>query len=242
MHSKIQETLSGQFGLASDYLPPVITHVFFVVGIIAFQWEVFEILFIYAIEIAVINFLFTFAALFAAQSIDSRDAEKWKREPNPIWVIPFLPPVYKRNVEMVVKQFLASLLYLFFIFIAVIEFMEQSTLSLISSSAGLAVLAICITQTLRVRQRFIADQSYQERSPAEAIKAAQEPLGEAVFLLVFVIAPITFVLGVTAIAVAGDGGEIELGAVETGIVLLLYVIPTGVFRVWLQDTEITIIN
>lgn len=113
---------------------------------------------------------------------------------------------------------------------------------MLTSSAGLAVLAVCITQTARVWQQFFADQSYRERSPAEAIKAAQKPLGEALFLLLFVIAPITFVLGVTAIAVAGDGGEIELSSVETGVILLLYVIPIGVFRVWLQDAEITIID
>ncbi|MDG5762051.1 hypothetical protein QA600_22300, partial [Natronococcus sp. A-GB1] len=96
---------------------------------------------------------------------------------------------------MAAKQFLASLLYLFFIFIAIVEFVEQSILLLLSSSAGLAVLAICITHATRVWRQFFADQSYRERSPAEAIRAAQKPLGEAVFLLVFVIAPITFVLG-----------------------------------------------
>ncbi|MCU4744339.1 DUF6498-containing protein [Natronoglomus mannanivorans] len=242
MYSKVEKASSGRFGLASDYLPPIITHVFLVIGIVTFQWNVFEILLIYVIEIAVITLLFSFAALFAAQPIDGRDAEKWKRKPNPIRTIPFLPPVYRRNVGVVVKQFLASLFYLSFIFIAVVDFIEQSILSLLSSSAGLAVLVIFITQAARVWQQFLADQSYRERSPAEAIKAAQKPLGEAVFLLLFVIAPITFVLGITAIAVAGDGGEIELDAVETGVVLLLYVIPIGVFRVWLQDAEITIID
>ncbi|ARS91852.1 DUF6498-containing protein [Natrarchaeobaculum aegyptiacum] len=242
MYSKVEKALFGRFGLASDYLTQIITHAFLVVGIVAFQWSVFEILLIYVLEIAVINVLFTFAALFAAQPIDGRDAEKWKREPNPIRTIPLLPPVYRRNVGVVVKQFLASLFYLSIIGIAVVDFIEQSVLSLLSSSAGLAVLAICITQTARVWQQFFAGQSYRERSPAEAIKAAQKPLGEALFLLLLVIVPITVALGITAIAVAGDGGEIELGAVETGAVLLLYVIPIGVVRVWLQDAKLTIID
>ena len=242
MYSKVVKALSGQFGLASDYLPPIITHLFLVVGIVAFQWNVFEILLIYVLEIAVINLLFTFAALFAAQPIANRDAEKWHEEPNPIQIISFLPPVYGRNVGVAVKQFLASLFYTSFIFIAVVRFAEETNASVLSPSAGLAVLAICTSQATRVWRQFFDDQSYQERSPAEAIRAAQKPLGEAMFLLMFVVVPITFVLGVTAIAVAGDGGEIELGAVETGAVLLLYVIPIGVFRVWLQDTEITIID
>ena len=242
MYTKPEKALSERFDLTSDYLPSIITHVLLVVGIIAFQWNVFEILLIYIFEIIAITVLFTFAGLFAAQPIENRDAEKWQREPNPIRLIPFLPPVYRRNVGVVVKQFLASLLYLSFIFIAVAEFVEQSILSLLSSTAGLSVVAICITQAARVWRQFFAEQMYQERSPAEAIKAAQKPLGEAVFLLVFVIAPITFVLGITAIAVAGDGGEIEPGAVETAAALLLYVLPIGIVRVWLQDAEITIID
>lgn len=242
MYSKGEKALSERFDLPSDYLPPIITHVLLVVGIIAFQWNVFEILLIYVLEIIIITVLFTFAGLFAAQPIETRDAEKWQREPNPIRLTSFLPPVYRRNVGVVVKQFLGSVLYLSFMFIAVTEFIEQSILSLLFSGTGLAVVAICVTQTAHVWRQFFADQKYQERTPAEAIKAAQKPLGEAVFLLVFVVAPITFVLGVTAIAVAGDGSEIELGTVEIAAVLLLYVIPIGIVRTWLQDTEITIID
>ena len=242
MYSNVMKTLFGRFDLDSDYLPPIITHLFLVVGIIAFQWNVLEILLIYVVEIAVINLLFTVAALFAARPIDDRDSEKWNREPSPIRIVSFLPPVYRRNVGVAVKQFLASLFYLSVMFLAVVQFVQETNLSMSYSSAGLAVLAICISQATRVWRQFFADQSYQERSPAEAIRAAQKPLGEAIFLLLFVVAPITFVLGVTAIAVAGNGGEIELGAVETGAVLLLYVIPIGVFRVWLQDAEITIID
>ena len=242
MYSKVVKALSGRFGLDSDYLPPIITHLFLVVGIVAFQWNVAEILLIYVVEIAVINLSFTVAALFAAQPIDDRDSGKWSREPSPIRIVSFLPPVYGRNVGVAVKQFLASLFYMSFIFIPVVRFAEETNASVLSPSAGIAVLAICISQATRVWRQFFADQSYQERSPAEAIRAAQKPLGEAIFLVMFVVAPITFVLVVTAIAVAGDGAEIELGAVETGAVLLLYVIPIGVFRVWLQDTEITIID
>ena len=225
MDRKIRRAFSGRGGLTSDYLPPVITHLFLVVGIVAFQWNVVEILLIYVLELAVINLLFTFAALFAAQPIADRDAEKWHQEPNPIRIIPSLPPVYRRNVRVVINQLFGSFLYLFFVFIAVFqfveEFAEETILSMLSSSAGLAVLAICITQTARVWRQFLAEQTYQERSPADAIKAAQRPLGEAVFLLLFVIGPITFVLGVSAIAVLGDGAEIEPSAAEIGVVLLL---------------------
>lgn len=242
MYGMVEKALSGRLALDSDYLPTVVTHLFLVVGIVAFQWNVFEILLIYVAEIAVVTILFTFAALFAAQPIDGRDAEKWHGEPNPIRTISGLPPVYRRNVGVAVKQFVASLLYLSPIFIAVARLIEQSVLSLLFSSTGLAIVAICIIQATRVWRQFFADQSYRERSPAEAIKAAQKPLGEAVFLLVFVIAPVTFVLGVTAVAVAGDSGEIELGAVGWAVVLLSYVIPIGVCRVRLQDTEITIID
>ncbi len=93
MYSKVEKALSGRFGLAIDYLPPIITHLF-LVGIIAFQWKLFVIISVPVIEIAFINILLTFTALFAAQPIDDRNAEKWKREPNLVRTIPFLPPVY----------------------------------------------------------------------------------------------------------------------------------------------------
>ena len=48
-----------------------------------------KVLLIYVPEVAVINLLFTFAALFAAQPIADRDAEKWHQEPNPTQDHPF---------------------------------------------------------------------------------------------------------------------------------------------------------
>ena len=76
------------------------------------------------------------------------------------------------------------------------------------------------------------DQAYQERSPAEAIRIGLQPLHELIYIVLFVFAPITFLLAVAALAV----GDIE----SQTLVLLAYVIPIGAVRIWLQNANLSV--
>ncbi|ARS90634.1 DUF6498-containing protein [Natrarchaeobaculum aegyptiacum] len=232
MSKRVDETISDELGVSREYLSPIITHLFLVIGILFFNWEVGEIVLLYLIEIAVIHVLFVTVALFAAQPIEGHDGDKWQREPTPIRLIPFFPPVYDRNVGIFLKYMPFGFVYILPFMHAVVQLTNQSIPSLISPTVGLAILAICITQISRVWQQFLADQAYQNRSPAEAIKVGLWPIHELLVIVLFVFVPVTFVLVTAAFAV--DGIESQT------IVLLAYVIPIGVARGWLQNGGLTV--
>ena len=226
------ETASSKRNAFKDYYAPIITHVFLVVGILFFNWNVVEIVFLYLVEVAVIHVLFVTVALFAAQPIDGHDGDKWANEPVPITLVSMLPPVYRRNSGLVGKYMLFGLMYILPFFYALAQVTDRSLSSLFSPALGLAVLGIIISQLARVWRQFIVDQAYRERSPAEAIRIGLRPLHELIYIVLFVFAPITFLLAVAALAV----GDIE----SQTLVLLAYVIPIGAARVWLQNRNLSV--
>lgn len=232
MFKRVDKAISDELGLSREYLSPIITHVLLVIGIVFFNWSVIEIVLLYLIEIAVIHVLFVTVALFAAQPIEGHDGDKWQREPTPIRLVPLLPPVYDRNVGMVLKYMFFGAIYILPFMHAVVQLTNQSIPSLISSTVALAILAIFITQLLRVWQQFLADRAYHNRSPAEAIKVGLWPIHELLVTVLFVFVPVTFILVTAAFAV--DGIESQT------VVLLAYVIPIGVARVWLQNGGLTV--
>ena len=226
------ETASSKRNALEEYYAPIITHVFLVVGILSFNWNVVEIVFLYLVEVAVIHVLFVTVALFAAQPIDGHGGDKWADKPVPITLVRVLPPVYRRNSGLVGKYMLFGLMYILPFFYALAQVADRSLSSLVSPALGLAVLAIIISQLGRVWRQFIVDQAYQERSPAEAIRIGLQPLHELIYIVFFVFAPITFLLAVAALAV----GDIE----SRTLVLLAYVIPIGVARVWIQNANLSV--
>ena len=226
------ETASSKRNALEEYYAPIITHVFLVVGILFFNWNVVEIVFLYLVEVAVIHVLSVTVALFAAQPIDGHGGDKWADKPVPITLVRVLPPVYRRNSGLVGKYMLFGLMYILPFFYALAQVADRSLSSLVSPALGLAVLAIIISQLARVWRQFIVDQAYQERSPAEAIRIGLQPLHELIYIVLFVFAPITFLLAVAALAV----GDIE----SQTLVLLAYVIPIGAVRIWLQNANLSV--
>jgi len=232
MSTRTGETLPGEAGGIREYLPPIVTHMLLIVGVLFFEWDVIEILLLYLIEIAVIHVVFVTAALCAARPIADHDADKWQTEPNPIRVISGLPPVYRRNVALVRKYLFFGVIYILPVFYAVTQFADQSFRSLFSPVISLALLAICLSQFIDVWRQFFADQSYHEWTPAEAIKIGLRPIHELFVLLLFVVVPVTFIL----VAVSFALGDVE----SRTVVLLAYVLPIGAARVWLQDNNLTV--
>ena len=230
------ETASSKLTAFDDYYAPIITHLFLVVGILFFNWSVVEVVFLYLIEVAVIHVLFVTVALFAAQPIGDHDGDKWANEPVPVTLVSVLPPIYRRNISLFGKYMLFGLMYILPFFYAVGLFSDQvanrDLLSVVSPALGFAVLAILSSQLARVWRQFIADQAYQERSPAEAIRTGLWPLHELVVLVLFVFAPVTFILVIAAFAF----GDID----SQTLILLAYVVPIGAARVWLQNDNLSV--
>ncbi len=226
------ETASSKRGTLEDYYAPIITHVFLVAGILFLNWSVVEIVFLYLLEVALIHVLFVIVALFAAQPIDGHDGDKWAGEPVPITIVSVLPPIYSRNISLVGKYMIFGLMYILPFFYALIQVADRGLPSLLSPALALAVLAIFISQLARVWRQFIVDQSYQECSPAEAVRVGLWPLHELIVIVLFVFIPVTFIVVAVAFAV----GDIE----SQTLVLLAYVIPIGAARVWLQNDNLSV--
>jgi len=226
----IETEISNRLGIPRDYLSPIVVHVLLTVGIVFFQWDVVELILIYLSEVVIGAVLFATVALFAARPVEDHDADKWRAEPSPIQPVPVLPPIYTRNIELIVENmFTYAVFFLFFagMFVSIVD---RSVSSLLSLTAGLTVLAICVSQLLRVWREFIVDHSYRDRSPAEALELGLRPVARFVIITVYVIVPTTVVVVIAAFALPDT--------VSGPVVLVAYVLPIGAARVWLQDDAV----
>ena len=107
----------------------------------------------------------------------------------------------------------------------------QSLGSILTLSTGTAAIGTIIFHLTRVWRHFIADQRYQNRTPAEALKFGFIPLRELFIILFFIVAPVSVTIVSVAIAMDIDGYSIP------HFVLLAYLIPIGVLRVYIQGTD-----
>ena len=83
------------------------------------------------------------------------------------------------------------------------------------SQFGSQLPALFFFQLSRVWRYFIVNRSYQLKSPADVVGFAFAPIFELFLMLVFVVAPVSFVI-------IGTGTDLESRAVW-----LLYLIPMG---------------
>ena len=200
------------------------------IGVLFFEWDVVELLFIYLSEIVVVAVLFAIVALFAAQPVEDHDADRWREDPSPVQPVPLLPPIYPRNVGLSVNNVFAYAVFFLFFVAMFVSVVDRSVSSLLSPTAGLVILAICVSQLRRVWCEFLVDHSYRDRSPAEALELGLRPVARFVIIAVYVIVPTTVVV-LTAAFVLSD-------TMSGRVVLLAYVLPIGAARVWLQDDAV----
>ncbi|WP_066415798.1 DUF6498-containing protein [Halorubrum aethiopicum] len=234
MPESVEGTSSDAFGVARDDLSVLVTHLFLVVGIVFFRWNLGEIVLVYLVDVAVTLVLFGTAALFAARPIEDGEAEKWREEPTPIEIAPFLPPLYGRNVRLVASELFRGGFFLCFFAAIALSLFDWTLSSLRSTSIGVTVLAVCGSQLARVWRQCIAGESYRDRSPADAIGLALRPIGRLIVIALYVVAPVTAALGVTLILLLDVESTAALPYGDT-IVLLAYVVPVGAASVWLRN-------
>jgi hypothetical protein len=230
MLRRAETEVAERLGIPPGYLSPVGMHLLLTIGILFFEWDVVELIFIYLSELVVVAVLFAIVALFAAQPVDDHDADRWREEPSPVQPVPLLPPIYPRNIALIVDNVFTYAVFFLFFVVMFISIVDRSVSSLLSPTAGLVILAICVSQLRRVWREFLVDHSYRDRSPAEALELGLRPVAKFIIITVYVIVPTTVVV-LTAAFVLPD-------TVSGPVVLLAYVLPIGVARVWLQDDAV----
>ncbi|WP_318566948.1 DUF6498-containing protein [Salinigranum marinum] len=222
--------IAERLGIPRNYLSPIGMHLLLTIGILFLEWDVVELTFIYFSEIVVVAVLFAIVALFAAQPVEDHDADKWREDPSPVQLVPLLPPIYPRNIGLIVDNMFTYAVFFLFFVVMFISIVDRSVSSLLSPTAGLVIVAICVSQLLRVWREFLVDHSYRDRSPAEALELGLRPVAKFIIIVVYVIVPTTVVVLTAAFAFPDT--------VSGSVVLLAYVLPIGVARVWLQDDAV----
>jgi hypothetical protein len=210
-----------------EFVSGLILNFALIIGVIVFEWSLVEIVVIYIIEVAIISSLFLTVALFTPQPVDDRDGDVWNMEPTPVQPISFLPPIYRRNIKFIGNKAVFTGV-LIGILMRTIVF-NSEVVSELPFSVGVAIASIVLFQLRRVWRYFIADQSYQNKSPMDAIQFAFAPVTELLFMILYVVVPVTFVVVGTAIALDTE--------VTSRLVLLLYLVPMGTIRAWIGSLD-----
>ena len=216
-------TIPGLLRESRDFVFGCLLNSALILGVAVFEWSLLEIAVIYLIEIAIINILFFSVALFTPQSVDNLDGDSWDEEPTPIQPIALIPPVYWRNIKYVFRKAIISAFILAIIMRPVVPgYVLDSRLSL---SVELAIAGTVFFQLARVWRYFIVNRSYQNKSPADALAFAFRPVFELFLMVVFVVAPVSFVI-------IGTGTDLNSRAVW-----LLYLVPMGAIRAWMGSLD-----
>jgi len=229
----LREYLPEHVGEPREYVPAFVLNAALVAGTVAFKWNIGELILLYVVEIVIINILFIGTALFTAQPIREHlrePDEQWDEEPTPFVTVPGLPPIYRRNIRFAKKQIVVTAI-LVGILAGGLYAVATPLRSILTLSTAAAIIGIGIFQLTRVWRHFIADQQYQNRTPAEAVKFGVIPLTELYLILFYVFIPVTCVIVSVAIAMDIDGYSIP------HFVSLAYLIPIGVIRVYIQGTD-----
>jgi hypothetical protein len=221
------DTVLGVLTESREFVSGLILNFALITGVIVFEWSLVEIVVIYIIEVAIISSLFLVVALFTPQPVDDRDGDVWNTEPTPVQLISLLPPIYRRNIKFVGDKavFVGILIG---ILMRAIVFNSQ-LISALPPSVGLAIAGIVLFQLRRVWRYFIADQSYQNKSPMDAIQFAFAPVAELLLMILYVVVPVTFLVVGTAIAMNTE--------ITSRLVLLLYLVPMGTIRAWIGSLD-----
>ena len=239
MLGDVGAAVSDELGVARDDLSTVVTHLLVVVGVVVFDWNVPELVIIYLIEVAVTCAAFGAVAAFAAQPVEDHDAEAWRTEPTPVRILPFLPPVHTRNLRLIATEMYNGGSVFLVLALITAFVLDWSVSALVSPTAGLAILAICVGQGVRAWRQFLAGRSYEERSPAEALRIGLRPAARFTVTILYVVVPITFVLGFMTVVVLDTRSLFSVPHAETAV-LLMYVIPIGAASLWLRNDRLEI--
>ena len=213
----------------------VATNLLPLVGVVAFDWRVGELLAVYWIEVVVMVLAYSVAALFAERPIDlddrsfyvvgysentELDEERWEADPEPIRLVSWLPPIYRRNVGVVVR----SLGVFYFVAFPLLG-VGLDAVSYVTPTVGFAAVGVCLAQIAEVRREFFAERAYEEQSPYMVVEAAQRVVFFYIVIGMLAVPAVTVAL-LAVQALAGSGAFDAVAAVVgPGAILLPYLLP-----------------
>ncbi|ELZ61443.1 hypothetical protein C467_01456 [Halorubrum hochstenium ATCC 700873] len=213
----------------------VATNLLPLAGVVAFGWRVGELLAVYWIEVVVMVLAHSAAAMFAERPIDledrsfyivgydedaERDEEVWGTPAEPIQLVSWLPPIYRRNAR-VVRRSLGVFVFLLVPLLPV----GWDALSYLTPTVGLTALGVCGAQVAEVRREFLAERAYEERSPYMVVEAAQRVVFFYFMIGIVTVTAVTF--GIFAVEAAIAPGALDEIAEAFGVEVLLlpYLLP-----------------
>jgi hypothetical protein len=159
------------------FLPALVSNLLPLGGIFFLGWRVNELIVIYWTEVLLMLVIYAGAALFAKQPIvakgrtvtlpgvsrqQGRDESKWSENPEPIKLGSVLPPMYPRNIRLIVMTVvwaLGLLLVPVWAFGYGSAFAAAFSVSLLGTIAAMAV-----SHGLGVRREVFSNQQYNEMS------------------------------------------------------------------------------
>lgn len=109
-------------------------------------------------------------------------------------------------------------------------FSNSDVVSALPLSVGLAIVGIALFQLMRVWRYFIADQSYQQKSPQDAVQFAFAPVSEVLFIIFYAFIPVTFVI-------VGGVMVTDIDFPPRTVLLLVYLVPIGAIRAWMRSLD-----
>ncbi|ELY85298.1 DUF6498-containing protein [Natrialba taiwanensis] len=230
------------------FAPTLLSNLLPLGGVLWFDWRIGEVLAIYWIEVAVMLLAYSGAALFAERRIvlEGRNLflpgvnrgkelseSKWGDNPTTINLGGSIPPIYPRNIRIIVMSVVWGLGFLLlplgsFGLYPVVE-------SIVSPSLIAAVLATIGSHLVELRREFFATKRYEDLS---AHMVLEIPCRVIFFAIVF-LALATLVGGFSLFLIMGTVREVfgvvpTRGTLEfffaTGVVLGKLVVEWSRFR------------
>ncbi|MFH5797287.1 DUF6498-containing protein [Haladaptatus sp. CMAA 1911] len=166
---------NGESAEMTGFLPILLANLVPLGGFIWFDWHIRELLVIYWIEIVVTLVLYSGAALFAERRVVlegrtmflpgiGRDTEldesKWDTDPDGIRLAGWLPPLYRRNLELVAWSLVWGVG-----FSALPLALYRSTIeSAITPVVVGSAVIMAVSQLARVRREFFGNHQYETMS------------------------------------------------------------------------------
>lgn len=165
------------------FLPTLAVNLLPLVGILALEWRVAELLAVYWLEIGTSLLVYGVAALFAERPVvvegrsfrlpgvrtpdqtgvasDYERPEKWERDPDPIETPGSLPPIYPRNTRLVGLSVGTGATWLGFFLLEYPAIVG----ALRSPALALTAAAMILGDIRRLYREFFAHRQYESMSP-----------------------------------------------------------------------------
>ena len=222
------------------FAPTLLSNLLPVVGIVALDWRLVEVLAMYWLELGTTLLVYGVAALFARRPVvldgrnlflpgvsnDTERHEKWDRAPNPVELPGPLPPVYPRNARLVRLSFVWGFGFLAFPLYAEPKLIADA----LSPALVLTALAMVASHVDQLRREFFGERRYEEMSAHMVLEVPGRLLFFAICYLALVGA-CGMVLALLAVGVA-DSNTVVVPAFETELAATTVVVVGMLLVEW----------